>query len=674
MTEPLPVDQIFIRKLTEIIIANLGNENFGVNELARASGVSLYNLSRRLHSINKKTVNQFIREIRLQKALEMLQNEEYSASEVAYKVGFGSPAYFNKCFHEFFGYPPGKIKKRDLSDNEPQILTQSADENKPGKSPGRTYLLSFSGILLIVLVLVTVVILIYKKIQKSDNADNLISSDGRISIAVMPFQNMTNDTIWDVWQDAIQNELINYLTNSEELKVRQAESITGLLQSKGITNYASITPSVASTISQKLDAKTFIYGSIKQAGDIVRVNAQLINSKTDESIKSFQIDGTSEKEIMHMIDSLKVMVKNFLLISELKKKRSPDERHFESTNSPEAYRYYIYGDKAYSKLDFSTAIDWCSKAIAIDSNFTFAAYKMSWAYRNLGMFDQARQLFLKLYKKRDMMSIYMQIELNWAYSNYFETPYESLKYLKQFQDLDDQLNIHYALGVNHLSLNQYDKAIPEFEKNLEINNKRGIKPWLWDYAWLGFAYHKTGQYKKEKKLYRKAEKYFPEDPELMDQEAWVELSLGDTVTANRYLEKWKSIRKEQSWPEVRIAGYMAYIYSIANIPEKEEECYRKALSLEPEMPDRLNDLAYFLIDKDRNINEGMELIDSALRESPDDYSYLHTKGWGLCKQGRYQEAKKTLQKSWDLRRQNSVYDHTAYLHLEEASKAAAGQK
>ena len=68
-----------------------------------------------------------------------------------------------------------------------------------------------------------------------------------------------------------------------------------LLQNNGITNYASITPSVASSISQKLDANVFIYGSINQIGAIIRLNAKLINSETEEVFKSFQIDGTPGK-------------------------------------------------------------------------------------------------------------------------------------------------------------------------------------------------------------------------------------------------------------------------------------------------------------------------------------------------------------------------------------------
>ncbi len=120
MTESYATDQIFVRKLTGIVMANLANENFGAKELTHDSGMSLYRLNRRLHSINGKTVSQFIREVRLQKALELLQNESYTVSEVAYRTGFSSPSYFISCFHEYFGYPPGKAAKLD-SDNRKEI-------------------------------------------------------------------------------------------------------------------------------------------------------------------------------------------------------------------------------------------------------------------------------------------------------------------------------------------------------------------------------------------------------------------------------------------------------------------------------------------------------------------------------------------------------------------------
>ena len=70
-------------------------------------------------------------------------------------------------------------------------------------------------------------------------------------------------------------------------------------------------------------------------GTIVRVNAQLIDSKTEEVYKSFQKDGSSDK-ILNIIDSLSVAVKNFLIISKLEK-----EAHFEYKFSGSIQIFYL---------------------------------------------------------------------------------------------------------------------------------------------------------------------------------------------------------------------------------------------------------------------------------------------------------------------------------------------
>ena len=81
-----------------------------------------------------------------------------------------------------------------------------------------------------------------------------------------------------------------------------------------------------------------------------------------------------------------------------------------------------------------------------------------------------------------------------------------------------------------------------------------------------------------------------------------------------------------------------------------------------------------MIDTDRNIDEGLQLIDTLLKKNPDNYTYLSNKGYGLYKQRKYKEALDLLQKSWDIRRVKAVYDHEAWLHLEAAKKAVEGQK
>jgi AraC-like DNA-binding protein/tetratricopeptide (TPR) repeat protein len=677
MKEPLANDQIFIRKLTDIVLGNLKNENFGVKELAQESRMSQKSLRKKLYATSKKTVNQLIREVRLQKAFEILKNEDTTASEVAYKVGFGSPAYFNTCFHKYFGYPPGKVAKNEMDDQDLIIQTERGLEKRKRKSALRTYFLSVPGIILLAVLLGTIGFLIYKKLNKSESKDNLISSDGRISMAVMPFQNMTNDTIWDIWQDVIQNEIITFLTNYEELKLKQPESISGILKSQGITTYASLTPSLAGIISKKLDANVFLIGNIIRAGRTLRVNAQLINTKTKETYKSFQIEGTAKEEfIFQIIDSLSLQVKNFLQISILEKELLPDERRITSTKSPEAYRYYVNGLKAFLKSDFPTAIDFYTLALGCDSNFTMAASDMSYAYAYLGKLDLTRKWSLWLYEKRDMMPILQKIFVEYSYANNFTTPYEALKCLNRLQEYDEKgINCHFLLGQQYLELGQFSQAVVEFEKNLETLTKIGPKSAIdWDYSGLGLAYHKAGQYKNEKKLYKRAAKYFPESSDLICRQAVLSLTEGDTTTSERYIKKYRSVLKNNALSDADIVTKLGEMYSETKDLQNAEDNYRMALSLDPDNPVRIKNLSYFLVDRERGIDEGKALADIALKSKPDDFEFLHIKGWGLYKQGSQQQALELLQKSWDLRTRYSVYDHTAYLHLEEVKKSMANTK
>ncbi len=677
MTEPLANDQIFITKLTDLILANLSNENFGVNELADESGISLYRLSRKLHSITRKTVNQYIREVRLRKALELLQSEEITASEVAYKTGFSSPVYFNKCFHAFFGYPPGKVRKQDSNYCEPGILSQLTEKNKLKKTSFRLNISTVPSILILVILIGIAGFLIYKKVDKSETTNDLISADGRISIAVMPFRNLTNDTIWNIWQEGIQEDLITYLSNNKELKVRQKGNINILLQTRDLMNFSSISTDVAGKISQKLDAGIYIYGSIQKAGLKIRLDAQLVNTKTGDVLKSVEVDGSFKEEmILNLTDSLRQKVTDFLKISKLVKENPVYESITLSTNSSEAFRYYLYGDKANEKGDNPAAISWYLKALAIDSNFFEPMIRLSSVYGNLGMIEQDLQWVLKYYKKKDQWPAAQQIAASWAYACSFESPEEQIKYLKQGQQIDDEdPSIPYLLGLTYNSIKQYDKSIPELETCLKIN-KKWSNDFLknnWAYWMLGEAYNKTGQYGKEKKLYREAERYIPETW-LTTRQALLAFAEKDTSRADRCIEKYLSVKKKESAIEADIDQGLGDIYFQAGLLERAEDYYRKALSLDSENLGRINNLANFLVESNRDLSDVSGLMERAMELTKDSVAYYncyYTKGQALYKQGLYEEALETLQKTWD-KAPFKLYTYES--HLDKVKKAVSGLK
>jgi AraC-like DNA-binding protein/TolB-like protein/Tfp pilus assembly protein PilF len=676
MIDQAPTDKIFIENLNELIQSNLKDENFGPKELSRKAAVNRHTLNRRIKAITGKTLNQFIRETRLNTAHDLLQSGYLTASEVAYRVGFRSAAYFNTCFHEFFGYPPGKAKKINENDALAESMTP-LNAYKAAESSWRMALI-FTRYRTVILsgLIVTIGLLFLIIRYRAGLKDDLISSNGRISIAVMPFRNMTSDNNWNIWQDAIQEDLINTLSNNpDELEVRQVRTITGLLNNKDHSDYASLTLSGASNISRRLEANVFIYGNIQRAGRKLRLSARLINSKSEKILRSFEMDGPCKEEIiLDLTDSLRKQIRDYLLVSMLNKQTSLAYKDLlGSTRSPEALRNFIYGQQAYSRLEFPAAIKFYSQAIAIDSNFVSPYIYTFYAYKNNGQLKEARKWSSRVFAKRDLMTIPQKGYASAIYASCYETPNESITAYRNIIGFDDQLpDVHSDLGSVYCYLYQYDNAIPEFKRTLEIYDKWGVKPfWGTYYSWLALAYQKTGQYRKEKKVLSRAEKEFPNDPEIMYLEIELALIKKDTSQANIFIRKYIAARRVQSWPEARIKAALGIFYKEAGLLDKSEEYFRLALGMDPENPLRMRDLAYFLIDKDRNQEEGMELADKVLALDPDDSIALECKGWGLYKQGKYQASLDLLQKSWDVR---LAYRHSLYLHLQDVKKAVEQQK
>jgi AraC-like DNA-binding protein/tetratricopeptide (TPR) repeat protein len=127
MNKPNQSDLQFIDRLTEIIEANLQNDQFGASELARALNVSRSTLHRKVKESTKLSISQFICQLRLKKALTLLRETSLTISETAYECGFNSVTYFTKCFHDYYGYSPGKAaahkEQEQVVQNSAQVKT-----------------------------------------------------------------------------------------------------------------------------------------------------------------------------------------------------------------------------------------------------------------------------------------------------------------------------------------------------------------------------------------------------------------------------------------------------------------------------------------------------------------------------------------------------------------------
>ena len=389
-------------------------------------------------------------------------------------------------------------------------------------------------------------------------------------------------------------------------------------------------------------------------------------------MQSFQTDGNSKK-ILVIIDTLSGKVKNFLILSKLLNDYPLNNYRVEKTTLfPEAYNYFKSGEKALAKTDYHTATDMYTQAIAIDSNYVYPALSLCWTYLLQGMYDEGRRLCIKTYLKKNQMPGVQKSYTEIVHSYLFESPNETMRHILELREIDDQTPFsYYLMGHCYIVLQQYQKAIPEYERSLEIYKKSGINPYyVSNYTDLGLAYLKTGQLRKAKKLLKKAEQDFPNNISVLSRQVLLELFEGDTVKADEYIRRYILLSKESAISYTDFATTFASIYAEAGIKDKAEKYLRQAIRSEPRNPVKISNLAYFLIDNELNVHEGLQMVNKSLALNSDDYLLLDCKGWGEYKMGRYDEALELLEKSWNFK---PIYNHRIYLHLEEVRKKVSGK-
>ena len=108
------IEDRFLRKLCDVIEANLSNADLSVPDVCKSINLSHTQLYRKIKALTGKTPSQFIRSIRLQKALHMLETTTLNISEVAYETGFNDPNYFSRMFRQEYGKAPGEMRSRGM--------------------------------------------------------------------------------------------------------------------------------------------------------------------------------------------------------------------------------------------------------------------------------------------------------------------------------------------------------------------------------------------------------------------------------------------------------------------------------------------------------------------------------------------------------------------------------
>lgn len=438
MNKEASMDDLFLNKVYEAIDKNLANENFGVEELALEIGISRSQLHRKFKILTGQTTSQTIKEFRLKRAMEMLQNNVATSSEISYKVGFGSPSYFNTCFHEYFGYSPGKVKFKN-----------SADKKQKQLLPKKPIIISLA-----VLLLVAMVYFSYR-FAKRTSAKNERSLIVDKSIAVLPFRNLSDEKENQYFADGQMEAILNHLTRIPELRVISRTTMMGY---KGSTKS---TPEIAS----ELGVRFVLEGSVQKFGQKVRITAQLIDAIPDDHLWSDEYD----RELTDIFAIQSEIAKS--VAEELRVTISPKAQTIiESvpTSSLSAYDFYLKGMEYHSRSlqaeDFQYAIKMFKRAVEIDPKFTLA-------WLGLASVSSSNYWFNYEGSKKHLQIIQ--------------------EYLDKAITLDsDLLEVQLEAAIHYYrSKLNYPKALQIMEKlKSDYPNNYQV------HAWTGFIYRRMGQF------------------------------------------------------------------------------------------------------------------------------------------------------------------------------------
>jgi len=103
------LDEQFMCKVIEVIEKHISEEEFSIEQFGKEVGMSRVQLHRKLKALSGKSASHYLRSVRLNKAKKMIEEQKGNISEIAYSIGFSSPAYFTRCFKEEYGFPPSDL-------------------------------------------------------------------------------------------------------------------------------------------------------------------------------------------------------------------------------------------------------------------------------------------------------------------------------------------------------------------------------------------------------------------------------------------------------------------------------------------------------------------------------------------------------------------------------------
>ncbi len=318
------------------------------------------------------------------------------------------------------------------------------------------------------------------------------------SVAVLPFVNMSPDKDQDYFCEGLAEDIINALVGIEELKVA---SRTSAFRFKG-------SQSDIREVGRRLGVSTVLEGSVRKAGNQVRIAVQLVNVADGYHLWSNRYD-RELKDVFAIQDEIAQNIVEALQITlSPKAKEKANKAAKEAPEDVQAYDYYLKGRKYFYEFrakGFELARQMFARAIAIDN---------SYARAYAGLADCCSSLY-----------------------TYFESSEENLQEAetasRKAVELDpDNAEAHSARGLALSLSGKFEESDAEFERAIELNPK------LYEaHYFYARALFSQGRHEEAAEQYEEAAEINPDDYQALQFLSLTYTKLGKRAHAARVLRK-----------------------------------------------------------------------------------------------------------------------------------------
>jgi adenylate cyclase len=293
-------------------------------------------------------------------------------------------------------------------------------------------------------------------------------------IAILPFANISLDPNDEYFADGMTEELISRMSKISDLKVIARTSVMAFKgEKKKITD-----------IAKELQVGTIVEGSVRKAGNKIRITAQLIDTRSGDHLWADSFDDEIE-DVFQIQSEIASKIANLLQIQLLP--NEVDRIQNQPTRDSEAYLYYLKGVHyyfaEYTEAGMRNAIEYFEKCIGIDSIFASAYAMMSDAYDSLSslVFERTRDLADRkslLAKSEDLAEKAVKLdpknaEVRYALSNVKmrKLDIDGMEYeIREALRLNPNLSAaHQTYGWLLLTKSKVNSALKELEKALETD-------------------------------------------------------------------------------------------------------------------------------------------------------------------------------------------------------------